>query len=198
MSESPSAPASSPSASTPTPRRSFWQGTYDSIAEPMRRWFRSDDEGQQGFRLKGNTRREKYTQMRLLFVDVGNASRSQMAQALALVAGFHAESAGTFPSMKLTPEAVQVMQEEGMDISEFRPKPLNTNRLGAFDRVIVFGDALPKHLTSGIPVDHWNVDDPQGYPVDGFRQVRRDLARRIKVMAKENGVKAPETVLLTA
>lgn len=189
------APATPPPAAEP--KRNFFEGAFDRIAAPMRRWMRSDDDSQVGFRVKGTSRREKYTQIRLLFVDVGNASRSQMAQALALVAGFHAESAGTFPSMKLAPETVHVMKETGLDISEFRPKPLNTARLNAFDRVITFGDVLPRSLTAGIPHESWNTPDPQGFPLDGYRQVRRDLERRIKVLARENGVKRPETVLLT-
>ncbi len=189
-----------PATPPPTDARKgrMFEGTFDKIRESTRQWFKAGDSTQEGLIPTGSgVRREKYKQMRLLFVDVGNASRSQMAQALALVAGFHAESAGTFPSTKLTEETLTVMKEEGMDLSDFRPKPLNTNRLGAFDRVIVFGDALPKQLTQGIPVDHWNTADPQGFPLDGYRQVRKDLAKRIKALARQHGVKAPETVLLT-
>jgi arsenate reductase len=183
---------------TDSPRKGMFEGTFDRIRESTRKWFRPSEDAPDGIVVKGGgVQRQKYTQMRLLFVDVGNSSRSQMAQALALVAGFHAESAGTFPSTKLHPEVLQVMGEVGMDLSDFRPKPLNTNRLGAFDRVILFGDVLPKQLTVGIPIDHWNVSDPQGFPIDGYRQVRKDLEKRIKQLAKQHGVKRPETVLLT-
>lgn len=195
--------ADTPAAtSTPAdaPRKGIFEGTYDKVASSMRRLFRGEDDGSgsgSGIRVRGSTNRTKHTQVRLLFVDVGNASRSQMAQAFALVAGFHAESAGTFPSMKLTPETLQVMDEVGLDLSDFRPKPLNTARLGAFDRVITFGDVLPKSLLTGVPHESWSTPDPQGFPLDGYRQTRRDIERRVKLLARENGVKAPETVLLT-
>ncbi len=188
------APATPPPAE---PKRNFFEGAYDRIVAPVRRWMKADDEHQVGMRVKGNVRREKHTQVRLLFVDVGNASRSQMAQAYALIAGFHAESAGTFPSMRLTEETLHVMRQQGIDLSDFRPKPLDTRRLGAFDRVISFGNALPRHLAGDVPLDSWNTLDPQGLPLDAFLQARRDIERRIKELARRHGVKRPETVLLT-
>ena len=57
--------------------------------------------------------------LRVLFVDVHNSTRSQMAEAYMNALGdgrFTAESAGIEPE-KLNPYAVQVMKEAGYDIS---------------------------------------------------------------------------------
>jgi len=134
--------------------------------------------------------------IRVLFVDVGNASRSQMAQAFATIYGFHAESAGTFPSLRVSPEAVAAMADIGIDISGFRPKPLDTSRLEAFDRVITFGDPLPGPYRGRSNVEAWNALDPQGLSVTAYASVRDDLERRIKSLARRYKVRQPDLVML--
>ncbi|HEX2065543.1 MAG TPA: hypothetical protein VHI93_01900, partial [Candidatus Thermoplasmatota archaeon] len=124
----PPAPAA-PAPPSPAAPRGLWRGRLDAVWEPVRHWLKLDDPSQVGLRVKGHLRRERHTQMRLLFVDVGNAARSQVAEAHAQLLGFHAESAGTFPSLRLQPEAVHVLQEQGIDISAWRPKPLDVQRL---------------------------------------------------------------------
>ncbi|HUR61037.1 MAG TPA: hypothetical protein VM286_01565 [Candidatus Thermoplasmatota archaeon] len=187
---SPSPPAKAPSAAAA--KRGLFTGRLDGLLEKGRAWLKLDDETQVGLRIKGHrVTRAKHAQLRVLFVDVGNASRSQMAEAHAQILGFHAESAGTFPSMRLQPEAVHAMGEQGIDISAWRPKPLDANRLEAFDRVIVFSDALPRPWSRQANVEHWNVMDPQGLGLDAYRAVRRDIERRLKQMARRHGVRVP-------
>lgn len=185
-----------PVAAAPAPARKtgLWEGTYDRIVAPVRRWLKADDPNQVGFLFRRKVKRETYKQMRLLFVDVANANRSQMAQAYALVAGFHAESAGTFPSLRIPHETLHVMKEQGLDLDGFRPKPLDVRRLGAFDRVIVFSNALPRYLAAGVVVEDWNTVDPQGLTIEAFRDARRDIERRIRVLARTHGVRPVEQV----
>ncbi|MEK6985567.1 MAG: hypothetical protein AABX89_04200 [Candidatus Thermoplasmatota archaeon] len=184
-----------PAAATPAPTRKtgLWEGSYDRIVAPVRRWLKADDSDQIGFLFRRTkVKREKHKQMRLLFVDVANANRSQMAQVYGLIAGFHAESAGTFPALRIPQETLHVMKEQGLDLDGFRPKPLDVRRLGAFDRVIVFSNALPRHLAAGTVVEHWNTVDPQGLTVEAFRDARRDIERRIRVLARAHGVRPVE------
>jgi arsenate reductase len=173
------------------PSRGLWAGRLDALVAPVRRWLKMDDDGQVGLRVMEDVRRERYTQMRLLFVDVGNSARSQVAEAYAQMQGFYAESAGTFPSLRLQEEAIHVMKEQGLDISSWRPKPLDADRLSAFDRVIVMSDALPRPWGRQANVEHWNVLDPQGLPLDSYRTMRRDLERRIRQMARRHKVRPP-------
>ena len=61
----------------------------------------------------------------VLFVCLHNAGRSQMSQALFERAadGRHtADSAGTTPGERVHPEVVEVMREEGIDLSERQPQ----------------------------------------------------------------------------
>jgi arsenate reductase (thioredoxin) len=134
--------------------------------------------------------------VRVLFVDIGNASRSQVAQAFATIYGFHAESAGTFPAMRVAPESVAVMGEIGIDIAGFRPKPLDTSRLESFDRVVTFGDPLPAPYRNRPNVEDWNVLDPQGLGVVGHSRMRDDIEKRVKALARRFKVKQPDLVVL--
>lgn len=190
----PSNPALAAGTGGADAKRGFWGGTFDALADPFRRAFG----GSAPSRGRTGMMREKHKQIRLLFVDVGNASRSQVTQAFATIYGFHAESAGTFPSMRVAPEAVVVMQDVGVDISHFRPKPLDVNRLEAFDRVIAMGDSLPKPWINLPNVEQWNLLDPQGMSLDGYTRMRDDAEKRIRRMAKEYGVEKPDLVVLNA
>ena len=58
---------------------------------------------------------------RVLFVCIGNAGRSQMAQAFAERAGLEARSAGSRAENRLHPEVVQAMSELGIDLSDRVP-----------------------------------------------------------------------------
>ncbi len=67
------------------------------------------------------------TPVRVLFVCVENAGRSQMAEALFedAVDGKHeARSAGTHPADRVHPEVVAAMRERGIDLSARRPRTL--------------------------------------------------------------------------
>ena len=62
---------------------------------------------------------------RAYFVCVGNAGRSQMAQALYEGLGGEARSAGSRPERELHPEVVEALAEVGIDVSERRPKAID-------------------------------------------------------------------------
>src|SRR5262249_17627605 len=61
---------------------------------------------------------------RAYFVCIGNAGRSQMAQALYEELGGEARSAGSRPENELHQAVVEAMQEIDVDISDRRPKPI--------------------------------------------------------------------------
>ena len=62
---------------------------------------------------------------RAYFVCVGNAGRSQMAQALYERLGGEARSAGSRPETELHPEVVEALKELDIDISDRKPKPIS-------------------------------------------------------------------------
>ena len=127
-----------------------------------------------------------------LFVCVENAGRSQMAEAFAKHHGkgeVEASSAGTIPSKEINQVAVQVMQEKGIDISENRPKLLNTKMIEKADMVIVMGCGAegfcPAPLLKKI-VD-WELEDPKGKSVEKVRQIRDQIERKVLKLISELG-----------
>ena len=121
---------------------------------------------------------------RAYFVCIGNAGRSQMAQALYERLGGEARSAGTRPERDLHPEVVEVLAEVGIDVSQRRPKAIETADVEWADVVVTMGcgDACP--VLRGKRYVDWNLPDPSGRPLAEVRALRDDIARRVAELAR--------------
>lgn len=189
-SAAPAPPASAPPAPAPTgdelpagAPRTRRVSRFDKLWEPVRRLW-SGDPGD-SVAPAGTVTRVKHRQPRVLFVDTGNASRSQMAECFARAAGLHAESAGTFPVGSIPHEVVDTMAERGFDLTGVRPKILDPVRLGAFDRVVLFEVSLPPALREGARIEEWNdLWDPAGLPLQGYKMVASEIEKRVNRLAK--------------
>jgi arsenate reductase (thioredoxin) len=118
--------------------------------------------------------------MRLYFVCVGNAGRSQMAEAFAKQAGHEARSAGSRPATHLDPEVVEAMRELGIDLSGRVPKGITEEDVEWADVVVTMGcgeDACP--VLPGKRYIDWQVRDPIGLPLGEVTEIRDDIRRRI-------------------
>jgi arsenate reductase len=127
---------------------------------------------------------------RVLFMCTGNVARSQMAEGLLRqVAGdrFEVFSGGVIPSY-VRPNAIAVMKELGIDISQHRSKSVNEYIDASFDFVITVCDYAAQYCPK-FPGDskriHWSVDDPVAIGDDeaqlaAFRVARDDLQNRIQ------------------
>jgi protein-tyrosine-phosphatase/DNA-binding transcriptional ArsR family regulator len=138
---------------------------------------------------------------RVLFLCTGNSARSQMAQAiLEQMAGgvVTAASAGSHPK-PLHPNAVRVMDEDGVDISGRQSRHLNVFAGQRFDYVISLCDRLREicpEFPGAAEVIHWSIPDPGAevgsdadtYPV--FRAVAADLRTRIGFLLARIGTDA--------
>jgi protein-tyrosine-phosphatase/DNA-binding transcriptional ArsR family regulator len=127
---------------------------------------------------------------RVLFLCTGNSARSQVAQALLEhLAGetVTAASAGSRPK-PLHPNAVRVMREAGIDISDRSPAHMSVLAGHRFDYVITLCDRVREVCPefSGPPeAIHWSIPDPaagggadaETYPA--FRAMAADLRTRI-------------------
>ena len=113
---------------------------------------------------------------RVLFVCIGNAGRSQMAQAFYEQAGGTARSAGSRAEMHVHPEVVEVMREVGIDLDGRVPHQLSTEDVEWADLVVTMGcgDACP--VLPGKRYLDWNLQDPAGMPVEVVRQIRDKIA----------------------
>ena len=102
---------------------------------------------------------------KLLFLCTGNSARSQIAEALIeyrSAGTVEARSAGSHPK-PLHPNAVRVMAERGIDISDRPTKPLTRFARSRFDRVITLCDKVREICPQfpGAPLAaHWSIADP--------------------------------------
>ena len=121
---------------------------------------------------------------RAYFVCIGNAGRSQMAQALYERLGGEARSAGSHPERELHPEVVEVMRELDIDLSGRKPRGIAQGDVEWADVVVTMGcgeDAC--HVLPGKRYVDWNLPDPIGRPVEEVRALRDDIQRRLETLA---------------
>ena len=126
--------------------------------------------------------------MRLLFVCVENSNRSQMAEAFARMIGgdaVEAFSAGSRPSGRINPRAVDAMRELGYDLSAHRSKSLAELPSVEFDAVVTMGcgDACP-HVPAKRRED-WQIPDPRNMTTDQFRGVRDTIRDKVNALLGE-------------
>ena len=113
---------------------------------------------------------------RVLFVCIGNAGRSQMAQAFYERAGGEARSAGTRPETEVHPEVVEVMRELDIDLEGRSPHGLTQDDVEWAELVVTMGcgDACP--VLPGKRYLDWDLQDPAGMPIDVVRRIRDEIA----------------------
>jgi protein-tyrosine-phosphatase len=100
-------------------------------------------------------------------------------------AGWRAGSAGTDPRGTVRAEAVAVMHEIGLDISQHVPRAL-AEVLGPDVEVVVglcAEEACP--VVPGVRTLHWPLPNPAGQPAAVYRAIRDDLVQRITRLIEE-------------
>ena len=120
---------------------------------------------------------------RVLFVCVENSNRSQMAEAFARLHGgdrVEACSAGSRPSGRVNPRAVESMREVGYDLTGHRSKGLA--EVPAEVDVVVgmgCGDEGCAVVRAGRR-EEWDIPDPKELPPSQFRKVRDLIERKVR------------------
>lgn len=130
---------------------------------------------------------------RVLFVCAENANRSQMAEAFARMLGgksVEVYSAGSRPSGKVNPKAIEAMREIGYDLMSHESKSLDDLPDIAFDYVATMGcgDACP--MVKARRRADWSIPDPKHLPADEFRAVRDSIRDQVRDMLNELGVRS--------
>jgi protein-tyrosine-phosphatase len=125
----------------------------------------------------------------VLFVCVGNAGRSQMAEAFFnhLAEGkARATSAGTNPTSEVSPTVIQAMKEVDIDISSNRPKKLTMEMLDKADKVITMGCGAENVCPATfVETEDWELEDPEGKPIEEIRRVRDEIKERVISLLRE-------------
>jgi thioredoxin type arsenate reductase len=131
----------------------------------------------------------------ILFLCVANSARSQMAEGIArslATPGMKIWSAGSRPT-KVRPEAIAVLKEIGIDISQNRSKAVAEIPADEIDTVITLcaEEECPVFLGKAQRL-HWGLPDPAAVvgteeeALSAFRKIRDDLSRRITAFLKES------------
>ncbi len=136
---------------------------------------------------------------RILVLCTGNSARSQMGEGLFRKEGgaeYEVQSAGTKPS-HVRPEAIAVMKEIGIDISDHRSKSVDEFSGQAFDYVVTVCDNARDNcpvFPAGTARIHWSFEDPAA--VEGgeaerqtaFRRIRDQIHERVKTFFRDQRV----------
>jgi arsenate reductase len=120
---------------------------------------------------------------RLLFVCVENSNRSQMAEAFARMHGagkVEAYSAGSRPSGKINPKAIEAMRDVGYDLSVHQSKSLSELPDVEFDFVATMGCGDECPFVRANQREDWEIPDPKHMDFDEFRRVRDLIETKVK------------------
>jgi len=130
--------------------------------------------------------------MKILILCTGNSCRSQMAEGYlkSFDSAMEVFSAGTAPSKQVHPKAIQVMQEEGIDLSNSKPEAVDKYLNEPFDYVItVCGGAKERcpAFTGDVAHQlHIGFEDPaevegdEAFVLSEFRRIRDEIKRDFK------------------
>ena len=130
----------------------------------------------------------------ILFLCTGNSCRSQIAEGLGkkYLTNFQIYSAGTVPE-KVNCNAIKVMDEIGIDISNQYSKKIDNDKLDQYDFIITLcGDAkdkcpilkISKHIHWGIP-DPAKISGDEKQILDAFSTVRDLILNHVKLFNKQ-------------
>jgi arsenate reductase len=131
--------------------------------------------------------------MKVAFVCVRNAGRSQMAYAFAERAvqarGLDVDllTGGTDPADAVHDNVVAAMRDVGADLSDRRPREITTEDLADADVVVTMGcsaEGVCPATWRGDARD-WDLEDPHGEDRDATRAIRDEIARRIEALLDE-------------
>lgn len=127
--------------------------------------------------------------MDILFVCSGNSCRSLMAAVLTkqLLSGeTYVGSAGISPSLgRASENAVKVMSEFGIDISNHFSKGVESLSLDLFDHVVALDfditDCLIKnHGVEASKLVEWEIEDPIGQDIGFYRKCAFEIKSRLE------------------
>jgi protein-tyrosine-phosphatase len=133
--------------------------------------------------------------MRVAFVCVQNAGRSQMATAFAdrerrrrgLGDSVETITGGTRPADHVHEAVIEAMAEVGLDLSERIPREITVEELQGADVVVTMGcsaeDVCP--ATWGGDSRDWDLDDPHGKPLREVREIRDEIGERVRDLLDE-------------
>jgi arsenate reductase len=127
--------------------------------------------------------------IRVAFVCVQNAGRSQMSAAFAeqerrergLEDAVEVLTGGTHPADRVHQVVVDVMAEEGFDLSDRTPREITTAELASCDYVATMGCSTLDlgEAADRVDVRDWALPDPDGEGLEDARAIRTTVSEHV-------------------
>ena len=118
---------------------------------------------------------------RVLFVCIGNACRSQMAEGFARAYGSDvlvAASAGVAPALGVVDDTRRAMKEKNILLEDHFPKSVHQLAKARFDLIInMSGVELPEWIES--PIRTWQVKDPVACKYEVHCEIRDQIEKLV-------------------
>jgi protein-tyrosine-phosphatase len=120
---------------------------------------------------------------KVVFVCVENSNRSQMAEAFARIHGsgkVESYSAGSRPSGRVNPKAIEAMREVGYDLSTHTSKGLDAFNGKEVEVAVTMGCGDECPLVLAKRREDWKIPDPRDMTKEQFREVRNLIESKVK------------------
>lgn len=124
----------------------------------------------------------------VLFACVENSFRSQMAEAYFnkfALQGWTALSAGIKPAAKVHSNAILLMKEEGIDVSNKKPQALTQELQTKADIAIIVCGSAECPVVYATHVESWNMPDPAKMSLEDARKVRDAIKNKVLSLMKK-------------
>lgn len=141
------------------------------------------------------TETDELEPIRIAFMCVQNAGRSQMSTAFAererarrgLEDRVEILTGGTHPTDEVHEEVVEVMDEAGFDLRDRSPREITIEELRSCDYVATMGCSTLDVGVVGedVEVRGWALEDPDGKDFDRVREIRDEIEQRVTTLFDE-------------
>ncbi len=124
---------------------------------------------------------------KVVFVCVENSNRSQMAEAFARIHGggkVEALSAGSRPSGRVNPKAIEAMRELGYDLTAHTSKGLDAVNGQEVEVAVTMGCGDECPLVLAVRRVDWKIPDPRDMTPEQFRDVRNLIETKVKELMR--------------
>jgi arsenate reductase (thioredoxin) len=125
---------------------------------------------------------------RVLFVCVGNACRSPMAEAIARYDAadvIEPSSAGLYPLGHIADMTMQTLLRNGYPANNLTSSLLTPEEADVADLIVnMTGRPLGEFLEAEEKTEHWIVEDPYGTEAETYQRVFEGIRRRVNQLAQ--------------
>jgi len=134
------------------------------------------------------------TPVRVLFVCIGNACRSPMAEAIARCNAadvIEPSSAGLYPLGHLAGPTIDALVTNGYSVAGLASKFISREAVSRADLIVNLSglpiDPLfssgPSRLSDGQRIENWDVSDPYGEEAATYQRILEELEKRVQRLA---------------